>query len=390
VIEGNLGDFSEFVLDGTHASPDRTETGVPVLSAQNVKDGILNFETDRHTSEKEYAAFNARLHVKAGDVLLTIVGSIGRAAVLSEVRPFVLQRSVAVIRPNCGLLDSRFLFQLLRSKGFQNQLTKFTNQSSQAGIYLGKLKNIRIRIPPLTEQRRIADILDHAEALRAKRRIALAQLGTLIQAIFLDVFGNPVTNPKAWPYRKLEEISRKITDGEHLNPQSAEDGVPIVMAGNVLEDFVDLDGCKVVAISMGQKYRKKCDPEIGDLLIVSRGATIGRSCIVNTDSLFCLMGSVILLKVEKDLVESRYLSAVLKHPDMQHRLYGTSGSSAQQAIYLKDLKKFVCPLPPLPLQQEFARRVAAIEKLKAVHRASLSEMDALFASLQHRAFRGEL
>lgn len=92
-----IKDVTEFVLDGTHGSPVRTESGIPVLSAQNVRDGKLDFETDRYTSDAEYDNFKAKLPLAVGDVLLTIVGTIGRAAVVDETRPLVFQRSVAVL-----------------------------------------------------------------------------------------------------------------------------------------------------------------------------------------------------------------------------------------------------------------------------------------------------
>ncbi len=242
----------------------------------------------------------------------------------------------------------------------------------------------------MTQQRRIAEILDKADALRAKRRAALTQLDTLTQAIFLDMFGDPATNPKGWPRRALGDIAAKITDGEHLNPRFSESGMPIVMAGNVLEDRIDLENCKKIVVALGERFRRKCDPMLGDVLVVSRGATIGRSCVVGVDHEFCLMGSVILIRPHDDDIESHFLAVLLKHPVTQGTLYNTSGSSAQQAIYLKDLKRMVCIVPVLYLQRDFARRIASIDKLKTAHRASLAELDALFASLQHRAFRGEL
>ncbi len=111
-----LGECTEFVLDGTHGSPARTEVGVPVLSAANVKDGQLSLKTDRFTTMAEYESYRRRLDVREGDVLLTIVGTIGRAAVLHHVRPFVFQRSVAVLRPRATVLDSRFLYHTLSTQ----------------------------------------------------------------------------------------------------------------------------------------------------------------------------------------------------------------------------------------------------------------------------------
>jgi type I restriction enzyme S subunit len=226
--------------------------------------------------------------------------------------------------------------------------------------------------------------------LRAKRRAAFVQLDTLSQSIFLDMFGNPATNPKGWPRQTLGDITEKITDGEHLNPPFSQTGMPIVMAGDVLEDQIDFGASKMVESDLGYRFRRKCNPERDDLLIVSRGATIGRLCVVGAAPEFCLMGSVILVKPFRDKIDSRFLSVFLKHPVSRHELYKTSGSSAQQAIYLKDVKNLVCIVPPISLQREFANRIGAVDKLKTAHRSSLTEVAALFGALQHRAFRGEL
>jgi type I restriction enzyme S subunit len=174
-----LSEIAEFITDGTHGSPERTEKGVPVLSAQNVTGGILTYSTSRYTSEKEYQTFKKRLDIAIGDVLLTIVGSIGRAAVVSEDRPAVFQRSVAVIRPKRQIADSSYLLHLFHSTYFQSELYRNSNQSSQAGVYLGRLGSIEIPLPPLEEQRRIAAILDKIQNQIAKHELAIETLREL-------------------------------------------------------------------------------------------------------------------------------------------------------------------------------------------------------------------
>lgn len=282
--------------------------------------------------------------------------------------------------------DLRWLALRLTNAG----LNQMNRAAAVPGLNREDAYRVQILLPPLPEQRRIAAILDQAETLRTQRRAALAQLDSLTQSLFLDMFGDPVTNPMGWLAQTLDEVTNKVTDGEHINPSFSEQGMPIVMAGNVLADKIDLESAKRVEESLGHRFRKKCGPEFGDLLIVGRGATIGRLCRVNVSDTFCLMGSVILVKPDPTLLDGRFLCGLLALPAMHAKLYKTSGSSAQQAIYLKDVKKLACPLPPLPLQQTFATRVQAIEALKAKHRAALTELDALFASLQHRAFNGEL
>lgn len=127
-----LKDICEFILDGTHGSPGRLETEIPVLSAQNVHKGVLNFESDRFTSLREYEAFKRRLDICEGDVLLTIVGTIGRVAIVSDFKPAVFQRSVAVLRPKPKQLYSKYLYHAMQSDSCREQLRRATNQSSQA------------------------------------------------------------------------------------------------------------------------------------------------------------------------------------------------------------------------------------------------------------------
>lgn len=338
------------------------------------------------------APSRARQLVARGDVLVSTVrpNLNGVALVPEELDGATASTGFCVLRPRKDFLDGTYLFHWVKSPKFISDMVKKATGANYPAVSDRIISESQILLPPLEEQKRIAEILDRAEELRSKRREAIAQLDTLTQAIFIEMFGNPVTNPKGWNKHTLEEITMKITDGEHLNPAFSSDGMPIVMAGNVLEDFVDIQNAKKVNTSLGQRFRKKCNPEKGDILLVSRGATIGRLCTVDFSDDFCLMGSVILIKLNHLTVESRYLKSLLKHSSMYAKLFNTSGSSAQQAIYLKDLKRLICLLPPLNLQQKFAHRVEAVEKIKTAHRASLSELNTLFVSLQHRAFRGEL
>lgn len=287
---------------------------------------------------------------------------------------------VKVLRPSINA-DEKYLFHYLQNLQLPNH---------GYDRHFKYLKRTDIVLPPIDQQKRIAAILDKAEELRRLRRQSIEHLDVLSRSIFIEMFGDPVVNPKAWKKCNLSKIAIKITDREHLNPIFSLDGMPIIMAGNVLEYCIDFQNSKKVEIQLGQQFRKKCKPEIGDILLVSRGATIGRLCAVKSSKEFCLMGSVILIKIDNLLVTSKYLEYLLKHPLMYLKMFNASGSSAQQAIYLKDLKQLECLLPPLPLQQEFAQRIEAIESLKAKHRESLTHLDTLFASLQHRAFRGEL
>ncbi len=389
----SLASLSSLITKGTTPTTlgyAHSDSGIPFLRVQNIFSGQVNFKEDTLFIDSNTQTALKRSQIQGGDVLVTIAGTIGRTGVVPHDAPEMnCNQAVAIVRPTQEI-ERNYLRHWLESQDARSQMLGSTVTGTISNLSLSQLGELRVPVPPLEEQRRIAAILDQAETLRTQRRTALALLDSLTQSLFLDMFGDPVANPKGWPIRTLDEVTTKVTDGEHLNPAFTEVGMPIVMAGNVLDDRIDLDAAKRVAEPLGMQFRKKCGPELGDLLIVGRGATIGRLCRVNVDETFCLMGSVILVKPDRTLLDERFLSGMLALPSMHAQLYKSSGSSAQQAIYLKDVKRLKCPLPPLPLQQTFATRIASIEALKATHRRALAALDALFASLQQRAFAGQL
>ncbi len=177
------------------------------------------------------------------------------------------------------------------------------------------------------------------------------------------MFGDPLLNLKRWSIEKLGEVCFKITDGEHQNPEFTECGIPMVMANNIREK-VDLEDCKYISEENYIKFSRKCNPEVGDVLLVSRGATIGRCCENTEMRSFSLMGSVILLKNNKDVVNSKFLVNWFKNEGISKMIYSTSSATAQQAIYMKDLKERKIILPPIDLQNQFSTFVNQVDKLK--------------------------
>ena len=280
------------------------------------------------------------------------------------------------------LVSNRFHSQFMKTvKGVGGSLLR----ASPAQV-----AEIEIPLPPLDDQKRIAHLLDKVEGLIARRKHHLQQLDDLLKSVFLEMFGDPVRNEKGWEKKALPEICYKITDGEHLNPRFSLDGMPIVMAGNVLDNTVNIREAKRVEFSLGASFRRKCNPEHSDILLVSRGATIGRLCKVDTVEPFCLMGSVILIKQNHEIVNASYLTNLLKLPALYLRLFNSSGSSAQQAIYLKDVKRLICTRPPIDLQNQFAAIVEKVESLKSRYEESLADLETLYGALSQKAFKGEL
>ena len=249
---------------------------------------------------------------------------------------------------------------------------------------------LEIELPPLAEQRRIAEVLDRAEALRAKRRAALAQLDTLIQSFFLDLFGDAATNPKGWPVRRIGDLLESASYGTS-EKSGATGEFPVLRMNNITRtgelDFTDLKFMDL-ATSQHDRYLVRAS----DVLFnrTNSAELVGKTGIFRESKMMAYAGYLIRLRVTKEN-DAEFLTAFLNSGYSKRMLRGMCKSIIGMAnINATEIQAMKIPQPPLPLQREFARRVGAVEKLKTAHRASLAEMDALFASLQHRAFRGEL
>jgi type I restriction enzyme S subunit len=301
------------------------------------------------------------------------------------------QRTYVLGEFNC---DARYVYHHL--KCFWSR----ANGSSQYGsatnyIRMGNFEDYTLPVPPLVEQRRIAEVLDRAEALRAKRRAALAELDTLTQSLFLDPFGDPVTNSKAW--KRVEMTDAVIGEygikagpfGSSLKKEDyAESGYRIYGQEQVIAGRFDIGNYYIGE----RKYQqlKSCAVAEGDLL-VSLVGSFGKVLVVPAG----IEPGIInprLLKITPNqaLVTPGFLASLLQHPTVQAEFQRVAHGGTMGILNAGLLKQLKVILPPITLQREFARRVVAVEKLKTAQRASLADLDALFATLQHRAFRGEL
>ncbi len=290
-----------------------------------------------------------------------------------------------VLRPT-SLVELAYLCRVLENY----DVTPFVTGTTRGKLTKAGASEIVIPLPPLAEQRRIAEVLDRAEALRAKRRAALAQLDSFTQSLFLDLFGDPATNPKRLPQVSLAEVTTRITDGTHLTPKFVDSGVPFIFVKNVRNGSIDFQTDKFISEEEHASLYKRCPVGEGDVLYTTVGATYGQAASVGSFTKFAFQRHLAHLKPDPKKIVPSFLGSMMQLPLMKRQADRWARGAAQPTINLKELREMVVPLPPIPLQREFARRVTAVEALKTAQRASLAELDALFATLQHRAFRGEL
>ena len=381
------------ILDRQSIHPLEVEAATPYLGLEHLDGdgGIDCIQTVGSASLKSNKFQFSDRHVLFGKL---------RPYLRKIVRPEfsgVCSTDIIPILPKEGV-SRDYLFYFLRTPGTVHLATSRCSGANLPRLGPKQLASFQIPLPPFEEQKRIAGILDAADALRAKRREALAQLDTLLQSTFLDMFGDPVVNPMGWHVARLEDYFSKTRAGTCCGPfgsalkkhEYVEDGIPVWGIDNVKpNEFIQERSLFITPAKFARLRRYSVDP--GDILI-SRAGTVGRMCVALPTVEQSIIGSnLIRLTLNPGAMLPVYFTCL--YTFCGERLPGlrTSGDNKSYSfLNTTRLKSLVVPLPPLNLQHRFAAIVQSVEQQWASQRGHLAELDILFASLQARAFRGDL
>jgi type I restriction enzyme, S subunit len=326
-----------------------------------------------------------------GDVLVCVVGA--TAGKINESMDCAIGRSVAALRPDASKLLPAYLFHFLSS-----QVTRLRAQSqglAQGVITREMLQEVVLPLPPVSHQRRIAEILDRADALRAKRRAALAQLDALAQAMFVGHFSG--LNLPEWTIGQLLKSGDLSLhkDGNHGSQYPRPDdfgstGIPFLSAAAIGDDGT-IDNALVASLKEDKAAKLRIGwISAGDVLL-AHNASVGKVALYDGRFEAALIGtSLTAFRPNPDSLDSLYLTASLRSARFQQQLKQNMGQTTRNQVPITAQRELRILKPSLSLQSEFAAKVVALDRLKAAERSSLAEMKALFASLQYRAFHAEL
>ncbi|SEE39336.1 type I restriction enzyme, S subunit [Rhizobiales bacterium GAS191] len=301
-----------------------------------------------------------------------------------------------VVRADSSALDNRYLLHFLRQDRVRRSgERRMTGSAGQRRVPRQFLEELALPLPPLHEQRRIAAILDQADDLRCKRREALTRVDKLSHSYFVELFGDPLVNPLHWPHStslgEVAEIVSGVTKGRKLNGAPTR-SVPYLAVANVQARALRLDNVKWIDATENEisRYRLLRD----DLLLTEGGDPdkLGRGTLWGGEINECIhQNHVFRVRLTSPDLSPVFLNWLVgSERGKRYFLSAAKQTTGIASINMKQLRDFPLLIPPLKLQRAFAVRVADVDKLKAQHRAHLAKLDALFASLQHRAFRGDL
>ena len=343
------------------------------------------------------APSRARQIVSAGDVLVSTVrpNLNGIAKVTADFDGATASTGFCVLRPRKDVLSSSYLFHWVKSPQFVADMVSKATGASYPAVSDRIILESPLAVPSILEQRRIAAILDQADALRAKRREALAQLDSLTQSIFIEMFGDPVSNTKGWPdstkLGQVAQIVSGVTKGRNLTGKTTRT-VPYLAVANVQDKSLSLSAVKVIEATEDEisRYRLKLD----DLLLTEGGDPdkLGRGTLWKNELPECIhQNHIFRVRLTSDKLTPLFLNWLVgSQRGKKFFLRSAKQTTGIASINMTQLRSFPLLLPPIELQRRFTKHAAALAEQQSSHVASLAALDALFASLQHRAFRGEL
>lgn len=328
--------------------------------------------------------------VKPGDFLLTNSMSFGR--------PYIMRTSGCIhdgwlmLSPRRKDADADFFYHLLGSKRLYSEFERLAAGATVKNLNIDIVRNVKVALPPLAEQRRIAAILDKADELRAKRRAAVAQLDNLTQAMFMEMFGPLLANvaQHAVPLRDCAEVVSGVTKGRKFSGRATKD-VPYLRVANVQAGFLDLSEVKTIPALPDEIEALRLLP--GDVVLTEGGDfdKLGRGAIWTGQIEDCIhQNHVFRVRFNQSVLPEYFHEYLQTAPPRAYFLRCAKKTTNLASINMTQLRALPVVVPHVEHQREFVRRANAVSRLDDTMEASLVCAETLFASLRDRAFSGAL
>ena len=370
-----LKECSSLIKDGTHNPPKRVDIGIPMLSAENIFNGKVQFGiNEKNISIDDYKDMHKNYVIEKGDILMTIVGTIGRVAQVKSNKAFTVQRSVAIIKNLNSIVNSGYLSKFLESSICKKELDKRSNSTAQAGLYLGELNKVKVIVPPLKEQEKIDEILstvdcqiDDTEKLIEKCRVLKKGL---MQRLLTKGIGHTEFKksevgeiPVGWEVKKMEDIIDYTELGTNSLGNESYSGLKLLKMGNITRggfDFRKLEKIKIEEVDDNRKYILK----YGDFLFNTRNTLelVGKSAAWKNSIANTIFNSNIMRIRFLENIDSFYMSYYFESDIGWKKLKSiATGTTSVAAIYTKDLNNIKVIIPSLNEQERIAEILLTLD-----------------------------
>ena len=375
-----------------------TTSGVKLINVANLVDGNVDLSTsDRYISEEEaYGKYN---HFLADDGDFVIASSGIKIDYFDKKMGFIKKEHLPLcMNTSCirfkvldtNNLEIKYFMYYLKSNSFKKQLFNQITGSAQLNFGPSHLKKMTFPLIELKEQKRIIERLDKTQNIINETKSLLSKYDTLIKSRFIEMFGDPVLNPKKWNIEKLKTLTSKIGSG--ATPKGGREsyiseGISLVRSMNVYNGYFEYDGLAHITEKQARELDNVMLQE-NDVLINITGASVARCCILPKDVLPARVNQHVSILRTTDKLHPVYLSNLLITDTEQRVLLGIGGAggATREAITKTELETLDIPVPPLPLQNDFATFVHQIDKSKFAVQKSLEKAETLYKSLMQEYF----
>lgn len=311
---------------------------------------------------------------KFPEVLITCRGATCGTINISKPFSWINGNAMVVHPKEENLLDFAFLGKAVSAIDYSKVITG----AAQPQITRANLQKVQIVIPTLVEQQTIASELDAVQEMIDGYKAQIADLDALAQSIFLDMFGDPVTNPKGWNLQTLKEVCSHIVDCSHSTPQKSAipTEYPCIRTSELTDSGIEWNTMQYLNEEEYLKRTHRLKPQFGDL-IYGREGTVGGCIMVPKEKHFSLGQRTMLFRPSK--INSYLLLAIIRSPWIRNQAELKTVGQTVKHINIKDIIEFTIPVPPRTLQQHFATQVEAIELQKELLRQQLADAETLMA-----------
>ncbi len=320
------------------------------------------------------------------DVLLSVAGTIGNVNI-SDKR-YSITRSIFALRIKNGKIIHPYLFYYLKT--LKRLLEFYSSGSAQKIVTIKTIYNLEIPIPPLLIQKKIVSILNKAMELRENRRIAINLCTQLIQSYFKQIFGDPLSNPKNFPTKKIKDITIKTKYGTSVRCISDKTDFPVLRIPNVLKGKVKIEGMKYTT---NHEEFSKHKLEAGDILFVRTNGNknyVGRCAVFEEKHDMAFASYLIKLKTSDEILPHFLITLLQTNSGRKEILSKVRTTAGQYNINAENLKSIKIICPPKNLQEKFVKIKKQIDSLLEKLTDHLEKNTELYYSLQEQIFQKEL
>ena len=378
-----LGEVAKTFRGLTYSKADEVVTSSKkVLRSNNIdlETHQLNFDEIKYLREDFVVPEDKK--IKKDSIFICMSNGsmqhLGKVAYVDKDYDYAFGGFMGLIMPTPNVC-SKYVYYSLLSPNFLAEILKNGKGANINNLRFTDIEQYSLPIPPLSDQELIVRELDAIHGILDKKQEQLRELDHLAQAIFYDMFGDPITNPKQWEVKKLGEVC-DVRDGTHDSPKYLPSSEYILITSkNIVNGEIDFSVSNYINREDFEAINRRSRVDVGDIIMPMIG-TIGNPIIIKpTEKKFCIKNVALIKFANAEEVINVYIRELLDSPSYIGFLKSINQGGTQKFIALGTIRKLSIPLPPLSLQQSFAAKIEAIEAQKTAIRQSIREVEALLA-----------